>query len=187
MFVSNASSLILVLSTIPTFTHSPSSHRNNAKRNKILFETRCSESTHFISRGYPDINPWDIHIGRLSHSLRKVTRLQSRPDASRTRLTMADRHAPIAAAALQVPVLPLHDDVLFPRTYLRLAITSSSSIQLLKDLVSEARASKSSRRKKGDTTSPLLTLAVFTRRSSKEDERDGLKIAQPKAQAKDVF
>ncbi|CAI5733372.1 unnamed protein product [Hyaloperonospora brassicae] len=100
---------------------------------------------------------------------------------------MADRHAPIAAAALQVPVLPLDDDVLFPRTYLRLAITSFSSIQLLKDLVSEARASKSPRRKKGDTTSPLLTLALFTRRSSKEDERDGLKIAQPTAQAKDAL
>ncbi|KAG7399459.1 Lon protease-like protein 2 [Phytophthora boehmeriae] len=78
---------------------------------------------------------------------------------------MEDRSTSTATAALQLPILPLDDKVLFPRTYLRLAITSSSALQLLKDLVWEVKAPKTSRRTASDATpSASLTLAIFTRR-----------------------
>ncbi|RLN55546.1 hypothetical protein BBJ29_007598 [Phytophthora kernoviae] len=87
---------------------------------------------------------------------------------------MEDRTTSTATAALQLPILPLDNKVLFPRTYLRLAITSSSALQLLKDLVWEVKAPKTSRRSGGDTTpSVSLALAIFTRRQA-ETEPDAL-------------
>ncbi|TYZ61414.1 hypothetical protein PybrP1_002964 [[Pythium] brassicae (nom. inval.)] len=61
-------------------------------------------------------------------------------------------------ASLQLPVLPIENKVLFPRTYMRLAITSGAALQLLKDLVWEVQAAKPPRK----PTS--LALAVFTKR-----------------------
>ncbi|KAF4317008.1 hypothetical protein BBO99_00003880 [Phytophthora kernoviae] len=87
---------------------------------------------------------------------------------------MEDRTTSTATAALQLPILPLDNKVLFPRTYLRLSITSSSALQLLKDLVWEVKAPKTSRRSGGDTTpSASLALAIFTRRQA-ETEPDAL-------------
>jgi ATP-dependent Lon protease len=63
------------------------------------------------------------------------------------------------ATALQLPVLPIENKVLFPRTYMRFAITSAAALQLLKDLVWEVQATNNKPRK---PTS--LTLAVFTKR-----------------------
>ncbi|OWZ14882.1 ATP-dependent protease [Phytophthora megakarya] len=73
-----------------------------------------------------------------------------------------------ATTPLQLPILPLDGKVLFPRTYLRLAITSASALQLLKDLVWEVRAPKT-RRNGNDSTASSLTLAIFTRRDSEAD------------------
>ncbi|KAF1793437.1 P-loop containing nucleoside triphosphate hydrolase [Phytophthora cactorum] len=82
---------------------------------------------------------------------------------------MEDRATSTATAALQLPILPLDGKVLFPRTYLRLAITSASALQLLKDLVWEVRSPKTSKRNAGDSAaSTSLTLAIFTRRNSTE-------------------
>ncbi|POM66032.1 ATP-dependent protease La [Phytophthora palmivora] len=80
-----------------------------------------------------------------------------------------------ATTPLQLPILPLDGKVLFPRTYLRLAITSASALQLLKDLVWEVRAPKTSRRHSSDS-STSLTLAIFTRRDSAEGEADASQI-----------
>uniref|UniRef100_M4BHM9 Lon N-terminal domain-containing protein n=1 Tax=Hyaloperonospora arabidopsidis (strain Emoy2) TaxID=559515 RepID=M4BHM9_HYAAE len=61
----------------------------------------------------------------------------------------------------------------FSRTPTSASITSASALQLFKDLVSEVRASKQSRRTQSESTpSPLLTIAIFTRRRTKEDARD---------------
>ncbi|KAL4138890.1 hypothetical protein PRIC2_002423 [Phytophthora ramorum] len=97
---------------------------------------------------------------------------------------MEDRATSTATAPLQLPILPLDGKVLFPRTYLRLAITSASALQLLKDLVWEVRAPKTSRRSGGDSAS--LTLAIFTRRSGLEGDADAQQVLATTADAKDA-
>ncbi|KAG6582822.1 ATP-dependent protease La [Phytophthora cinnamomi] len=101
---------------------------------------------------------------------------------------MEDRAPSTATAALQLPILPLDDKVLFPRTYLRLAITSASALQLLKDLVWEVRAPKTSRRSGGGDVgaSTSLTLAIFTRRSNTEGDADNAQVLPTTAEAKDA-
>ncbi|GMF49186.1 unnamed protein product [Phytophthora fragariaefolia] len=100
---------------------------------------------------------------------------------------MEDRSTSAAAAPLQLPILPLDGKVLFPRTYLRLAIMSASALQLLKDLVWEVRAPKTSRHSGGDAAAPTsLTLAIFTRRSGAEDDADRQQVLPTTAQAKDA-
>ncbi|GMF28439.1 unnamed protein product [Phytophthora lilii] len=99
---------------------------------------------------------------------------------------MEERAPAAAAAAQQLPILPLDGKVLFPRTYLRLAITSASALQLLKDLVWEVRAPKPARRAAGDAApSASLTLAIFTRRHSAEGDADGHQVLTT-AEAKDA-
>ncbi|EGZ26422.1 protease [Phytophthora sojae] len=101
---------------------------------------------------------------------------------------MEDRATSTATAPLQLPILPLDGKVLFPRTYLRLAITSASALQLLKDLVWEVRAPKMSRRSGGGDTaaSTSLTLAIFTRRSSADGDADTHQVLPTTAEAKDA-
>jgi ATP-dependent Lon protease len=96
---------------------------------------------------------------------------------------MEDRAPTTATAALQLPILPLDGKVLFPRTYLRLAITSASALQLLKDLVWEVRAPKSST--STSTSRASLTLAIFTRRSGAEGDDASLALVTT-AQAKEA-
>ncbi|KAE8909278.1 Lon protease 2 [Phytophthora fragariae] len=100
---------------------------------------------------------------------------------------MEDRATSPATPALQLPILPLDGKVLFPRTYLRLAITSASALQLLKDLVWEVRAPKTSRRSGSDSAaSTSLTLAIFTRRSSAERDAGSHQVLPTTAEAKDA-
>jgi ATP-dependent Lon protease len=74
-------------------------------------------------------------------------------------------------SAAQVPVLPIAGKVLFPRTYLRLTVTSASGLQLLKDLVWDVQAavkpSSAAARRSGGSgvrSASTLTLALFTTR-----------------------
>lgn len=97
---------------------------------------------------------------------------------------MEERAPSTATTALQLPILPLDGKVLFPRTYLRLAITSASALQLLKDLVWEVRSPKTSKRNAGDSTS--LTLAIFTRRSGDEGSTDTHQVLPTTVEAKDA-
>ncbi|KAL3662494.1 hypothetical protein V7S43_012349 [Phytophthora oleae] len=97
---------------------------------------------------------------------------------------MEERAPSTATAALQLPILPLDGKVLFPRTYLRLAITSASALQLLKDLVWEVRSPKTSKRNAGDSTS--LTLAIFTRRGGNDGNADTHQVLPTTAEAKDA-
>ncbi|KAG2973553.1 Lon protease 2 [Phytophthora cactorum] len=100
---------------------------------------------------------------------------------------MEDRATSTATAALQLPILPLDGKVLFPRTYLRLAITSASALQLLKDLVWEVRSPKTSKRNAGDSAaSTSLTLAIFTRRNSTEGDADPSQLLATTTEAKDA-
>ncbi|EEY59567.1 peroxisomal Lon protease [Phytophthora infestans T30-4] len=100
---------------------------------------------------------------------------------------MDDRATSTATAALQLPILPLDGKVLFPRTYLRLAITSASALQLLKDLVWEVRSPKTPKRNAGDSAaSTSLTLAIFTRRDSAEGDADSGQLLATTAEAKDA-
>ncbi|KAI9999286.1 hypothetical protein PInf_004106 [Phytophthora infestans] len=100
---------------------------------------------------------------------------------------MEDRATSTATAALQLPILPLDGKVLFPRTYLRLAITSASALQLLKDLVWEVRSPKTPKRNAGDSAaSTSLTLAIFTRRDSAEGDADSGQLLATAAEAKDA-
>ncbi|KAF1316502.1 Atp-dependent protease la, partial [Globisporangium splendens] len=58
---------------------------------------------------------------------------------------------------LQLPILPIDNKVLFPRTYMRLAITSTAALQLLKDLVWEVQSTKPRK-------ATSLSLGIFTKR-----------------------
>ncbi|KAG7380626.1 Lon protease-like protein 2 [Phytophthora pseudosyringae] len=98
---------------------------------------------------------------------------------------MEDGATSTATAALQLPILPLDGKVLFPRTYLRLAITSASALQLLKDLVWEVRAPKTPKRNAGGD-SASLTLAIFTRRGSAEGDAEAARVLPTTAEAKDA-
>lgn len=75
--------------------------------------------------------------------------------------------AAAAAPQLQLPVLPIENKVLFPRTYMRLAITSAAALQLLKDLVWEVQDAKP--RKPAS-----LALAVFTKRPTGKQQQQQL-------------
>ncbi|KAF1785143.1 P-loop containing nucleoside triphosphate hydrolase [Phytophthora cactorum] len=111
---------------------------------------------------------------------------QNKDFHSRT-TSMEDRATSTATAALQLPILPLDGKVLFPRTYLRLAITSASALQLLKDLVWEVRSPKTSKRNAGDSAaSTSLTLAIFTRRNSTEGDADPSQLLATTTEAKDA-
>lgn len=72
------------------------------------------------------------------------------------------------ASPASMPVLPLAGKVLFPRTYLRLSVTSATALQLLKDLVWEVQAAKSPARR-----ATSLALAIFTQRPIEDDNRAG--------------
>lgn len=86
------------------------------------------------------------------------------------------------ASAVQLPVLPLDGKVLFPRTYLRLSITSASALQLLKDLVWKVRTPKA-----GDSANATsLTLALFARRNSGEGEVDNNQAITSSTNVKDT-
>ncbi|RLN98826.1 hypothetical protein BBJ28_00001414 [Nothophytophthora sp. Chile5] len=102
---------------------------------------------------------------------------------------LEDSAASTATAAVQLPILPLDGKVLFPRTYLRLAITSASALQLLKDLVWEVRSPKTARRGGSSTgngdASASLSLAIFTRRSS-DGDGDAQQALATTAEAKDA-
>lgn len=82
---------------------------------------------------------------------------------------MDGKQPPPVAPAVPLPVLPIAGKVLFPRTYLRLAITSSTALQLLKDLVWEVQATKASSRR-----ATSLSLAIFTQRGP--DASDGAQV-----------
>lgn len=58
---------------------------------------------------------------------------------------------------LQLPILPIENKVLFPRTYMRLSITSAAALQLLKDLVWEVQSTKPRK-------ATSLSLGIFTKR-----------------------
>lgn len=88
---------------------------------------------------------------------------------------MEGQQPPPIAPAVQMPVLPIAGKVLFPRTYLRLAITSATALQLLKDLVWEVQAAKSSSRR-----ATSLSLAIFTQcGGAGEDENADKDAASP--------
>ncbi|GAB9468483.1 Atp-dependent protease la [Globisporangium polare] len=59
--------------------------------------------------------------------------------------------------SLQLPVLPIENKVLFPRTYMRLSITSGAALQLLKDLVWEVQSTKPRK-------ATSLSLGIFTKK-----------------------
>lgn len=65
--------------------------------------------------------------------------------------------AKMEETSLQLPVLPIENKVLFPRTYMRLSITSGAALQLLKDLVWEVQSTKSRK-------ATSLSLGIFTKK-----------------------
>lgn len=66
--------------------------------------------------------------------------------------------ATMEETTLQLPVLPIENKVLFPRTYMRLSITSTAALQLLKDLVWEVQATTKPRK------ATSLVLGIFTKK-----------------------
>lgn len=65
--------------------------------------------------------------------------------------------AKMEETSLQLPVLPIENKVLFPRTYMRLSITSGAALQLLKDLVWEVQSTKPRK-------ATSLSLGIFTKK-----------------------